>query len=383
MQAARPSIAVLPFNNLSGDPQQQYFSDGITEDIITDLSRFRALFVIARNSSFQYRGSTLDATRIGRELGVRYLADGSVRRIGDRVRISARLIDAETGANLWADNLDRSADEILAAQDDIVHAIASTLGHRIEAAGQERALHLSPDALSAYDLVLRSQALLLLFRRDDNAEARQLAERALALDPRSAAAHTELGWSYCLDCILSWVEDRPAAFAAAFKAAQRAVLLDEADCRARWLLGNVHIYRREFDEARAQLRKAIWLNPNDVEARGIYGFLLIAVGEPDAALEQFDIARRQNPFEFNWVTWYRGIALFTARRYDEAIAILKQVHNPTNEVRLWQAACYGASGRIDQARAALAEFLAAARLDMAHFPGESLAAWEPHLHGAI
>ena len=328
MQAAKPSIAVLPFNNLSGDPEQQYFSDGITEDIITELSRFRALFVIARNSSFQYRGSTLDATRIGRELGVRYLADGSVRRIGDRVRISARLIDAETGANLWADNVDRNAGEILAAQDDIVHAIASTLGHRIEAAGQERALHLSPDALSAYDLVLRSQALLLLFRRDDNAEARRLVERALALDPRSAAAHTELGWTYCLDYILSWVEDRPGALAAAFKAAQRAVLLDEADCRARWLLGNVHIYRREFDEARAQLRKAIALNPNDVEARGIYGFLLIAVGEPDAALEQFDIARRQNPFEFNWVTWYRGIALFTARRYDEAIAILKQVHNP-------------------------------------------------------
>jgi TolB-like protein/Tfp pilus assembly protein PilF len=380
---SKPSIAVLPFINLSGDPEQQYFSDGITEDIITELSRFRTLFVIARNSSFRYRGDDQDMRRVGRELGVRYLAEGSVRRAGDRVRISAQLIDAESGDHIWAERYDRDAADLLTVQDDIVRAIATTLGYRVEAAGRERALRLSPDALSAYDLVLRSEALLLRFTKNDNAEAQRLAEKAVALDPRSALAHTQLGWTHCMDYIASWVEDRAHALDMSFALAQRAVLLNEADGRSRWLLGNVHIYRREWEEARSHLLTAIALNPNDVEARGIYGFYLIAVGEVDAALEQFDLAKRHNPFEFNWVIWYRGIALFTARRYDEAIAVLKQVHNPSMEVRCWLAASYAAAGRVTEARAMLAEFLAVAEGEMARFPGRDLDRWEPHLHGFV
>jgi adenylate cyclase len=380
---AKPSIAVLPFVNLSGDPEQEYFSDGITEDIITELSRFRTLLVIARNSSFQYRGGNVDVVRIGRELGVRYLAEGSVRRLGDRVRISAQLIDAHSGSHLWAEHYDRDAAEILLVQDDIIRAIATTLGHRVEAAGRERALRLSSDGLSAYDLVLRSEALLLRFTKADNAEAQRLAEKAVELDPRSALAHAQLGWTHCMDYIASWVADRARALETAYALAQRAVLLNEADCRARWLLGNVQVYRREYDEARGQLLTAIALNPNDVEARGIYGFYLMAVGEVDAAIEQFDMAKRTNPFEFNWVTWYRGIALFTGRRYDEAIAVLKQVHNPNNEVRCCLAVSYAGAGRLPEARAMLAEFLAVAQRDMERFPGHRLADWEPHLHGLI
>ena len=380
---SKPSIAVLPFLNLSDDPEQQYFSDGVTEDIITELSRFRTLLVIARNSSFRYRGGDQDMRRIGRELGVRYVAEGSVRRVGDRIRIGAQLIDAESGNHIWAERYDRDAADLLTVQDDIVRAIATTLGYRVEAAGRERAMRLSPDALSAYDLVLRSEALLLRFTKNDNAEAQRLAEKAIALDPRSALAHAQLGWTHCMDHIASWVEDRARALDTAFALAQRAVLLNEADGRARWLLGNVHIYRREWEEARSHLLTAIALNPNDVEARGIYGFYLIAVGEIDAALEQFDLAKRHNPFEFNWVIWYRGIALFTARRYDEAIAVLKQVHNPNSEVRCWLAASYAAAGRLTEARAMLAEFLAVAERDMARFPGRDLDRWEPHLHGLI
>jgi TolB-like protein len=380
---AKPSIAVLPFVNLSGDSEQQYFSDGITEDIITELSRFRTLFVIARNSSFRYRGGELDVIGIGRELGVRYLAEGSVRRIGDRLRISAQLIDAATGNHLWAEHYDRDAADILAVQDDIIRAIATTLGYRVEAAGRERALRLSPEALSAHDHVMRSEALLLRFAKADNAEARRLAEKAVELDPKSALPHAQLGWAHFMDYVCGWVEDRARALDAAFAAARRAVLLDEADCRARWLLGNVHVYRREYDEACAHLRKAIALNPNDVEARGIYAFYLIAVGEIEAALEQLDIAKRHNPFEFNWVIWYRGIALFTARRYDEAIAILKQVHNPNNEVRFWLAASYAGAGHLPEARATLAEFLAEAEREMPDFPGRDLEPWKPYLHRAI
>jgi len=205
--ATKPSIAVLPFVNLSGDPEQQYFSDGVTEDIITELSRFRTFFVIARNSSFQYRGGDRDIVRIGRELGVRYVAEGSVRRIGERVRIGAQLIDAATGSHLWAENFDRDAADILTVQDDIVRAIATTLGYRVEAAGRERALRLSPEALSAYDLMLRSEALFLRHHKEDNAEARRLAEQAVALDPKSALALTQLAWTHCLDHIFGWVEE--------------------------------------------------------------------------------------------------------------------------------------------------------------------------------
>ena len=383
LQAAKPSIAVLPFLNLGGDPEQQYFSDGITEDIINELSRFKTLFVIARNSSSRYRADDRDVAQVGRDLGVRYLAEGSVRRVGKRVRISAQLIDAATGSHLWAEHYDRDAVDILAVQDEIISAIATTLGYQVEAAGRERALRLSPDALSAYDHVLRSEALLLRLTKDDNAEARRWAETAVELDPRSALAHAQLGWTYCMDYVCGWVEDQVSALDTAYTLARRAVLLDEADCRARWLLGNIHIYRREYDQACAHLRRAIALNPNDVEARGIYGLYLIAVGETEAALEQFDIARRHNPFEFNYIIWYRGIALFTARRYEEAIATLKQVHNPNNEVRCWLAASYAAAGHLSEARAMLAEFLAVAERERASFPGHRLEQWEPSLHAAI
>jgi len=378
--AAKPSIAVLPFTNMSGDPEQQYFSDGITDDIITELSRFRTLFVIARNSSFQYRGGALDMVRIGRDLGVRYLCEGSVRRIGERVRVAAQLIEAASGTHLWGENFDRDAADILTVQDDIVRAIATTLGYRVEAAGRERALRLSPQALSAYDLMLRSEALMLRHGKADNAEAQRLAKQAVELDPKSALAHAQLGWTYCLDRIFGWAEESGEPLATALALAQRAVLLDETDCRARWLLGHVHVFRREYDEARAHLQTAIALNPNDVEAHGVYGIYLYAVGETVAALEQFDIARRHNPFEFNWIILCRGVALFTARRYDEAVATLKQVHNPTNEVRLWLAASYAGAGCVPEAQATLAEFLAVAERDMAQFPGRKLADWRLHLH---
>ncbi len=383
LSVTKPSIAVLPFLNLSGDPEQQYFSDGITEDIITELSRFRTLFVIAGNSSFRYRAGGRDVTQAARDLGVRYLAEGSVRRVGERVRISSQLIDTTTGSHLWAEHYDRDALDVLAVQDEIVRAIATTLGYQIEAAGRDRALRLSPDTLSAYDHVLRSEALMLRFAKDDNAEARRWAETAVELDPKSAQAHAQLGWTYCMDYICGWVEDPPAALDTAFMLAQRAVLLDEGDCRARWLLGNIHIYRREYDEACAHLRRAIALNPNDVDARGMYGLYLIAVGETEAALEQFDIARRHSPFDFNYINWYRGIALFTARRYEEAIATLKQVHNPNNEVRCWLAASYAAAGYLADARAMLAEFLTVAERERACFPGRRLEQWEPSLHAAI
>ncbi|HTO84389.1 MAG TPA: BTAD domain-containing putative transcriptional regulator [Methylomirabilota bacterium] len=381
--ASKPSVAVLPFVNLCGESDQQYFSDGVTEDLITELSRFRTLLVTARNSSFRYRGGDLDLIRVGRELGVRYLCEGSVRRIGERVRIGAQLIEAATGCHLWAENFDREVRDILAVQDDIVRAITTTLGYRVESAERERALRLSPEALTAYDLTLRSEALIARQVKADNAEARQLASRAIALDPKSASAHVQLGWAYCLDNVFGWTDDMQATIETALALAQRAVLLDESDCRARWLLGYVHIFRREYDEAGAHLRTAITLNPNDVEARVTYGFYLNAIGEPDAALEQFDIISWRNPFDFNWMVLCRAIALFTARRYAEAVAALKRLHNPNSEVHLWLAASQAGAGCLADARASLDAFLAIAERDMVRFPGPRLEDWRPHLHRFI
>src|SRR5262249_50035934 len=183
--------------------------------------------------------------------------------------------------------------------------------------------------------------------------------------------------------LFSWVADCAQSLNQAFALAQRAIHLDGAACRPRSLLGFVHIFRREYDEAGAQLRTAIALNPNDVEARDIYGVHLIGVGEPDAALEQLDIAKRNNPFEPDWIMVCRGIALFTARRYDEAIAALKAAHNPTNELRCWLAASYAAAGCVEDARATLAEFLAVAERDMERFPGTRLDDWKADLHRLI
>jgi TolB-like protein len=369
---------------MSGDAEQQYFSDGITEDIITELSRFRTLFVIARNSSFQYRDKAIDVKRVGRELGVQYVVEGSVRRVGSRVRITAQLIDAKTGNHLWAQRYDRDMEDIFAVQEEVAQSVAATVSGRVEAAGRDQALRLSSSALKAYDLVLRAKALMLTYTKANNEQARVCAENAVALDPSNARAYAQLAWCQWLNCMACWTEDREEALAKAYEFAQRAVDLDESDSFTRWQLGLVHLFRREYDEARLELEKAIEMNPNDSEARGIYGLFLSAVGKADVAIEQFDIAKRHNPFDFTWTPWVKGIAYFTAHRYEEAIAVLKEVRDPIiNEVRGWLLASYAHAGLLTEARAMLEEFLRVAEHDMAVFPGRRLKNWESYWHGAM
>jgi adenylate cyclase len=380
---SKPSIAILPFTNMSGDPDQQYFSDGITEDIITDLSHFHGLFVIARNSSFQYRDKAIDIKRVGRELGVQYVVEGSVRRAGSRVRINAQLIDAKTGNHLWAQRYDREMEDIFAVQEEVARSVASTVSGRVEAVGRDQALRLSPSALKAYDLVLRAKALMLTYTRANNELARICAENAVQLDPGNARAYAHLAWCEWLNFTAGWTEDRERALCIAFEQAQRAVNLDESDSFTRWMLGAVHLFRREYDKARLELEKAIEMNSNDSEARGIYGLFLSAVGKAELAIEQFDIAKRHNPFDYSWTPWVKGIAYFTARRYEEAIAVLKEVRDPINEVRGWLAASYAHAGHLAEARAMLEEFLRVAEQDMAVFPGRRLRDWEPFWHGAV
>jgi TolB-like protein/cytochrome c-type biogenesis protein CcmH/NrfG len=379
----KPSIAVLPFNNMSGDPEQEYFSDGITEDIITELSRFRSLFVIARNSSFYYKGQSPKVQDVGRELGVRYVVEGSVRKAGNRVRVTAQLVEAASGNHLWAERYDRDLEDIFAVQDELVRTITSTVGGRVDSAGEMRAERLSESNLLAYDHVLRASAAFLRFNKEDSRRAGHHVRQAIELDPQSAQAHLRLAEVCLLDWMAHWVEDREATLLAAFESAKRAVALDESFSAALAILGEIQVFRREFEDARHSLERAIELNPNDAATLGLHGIYLIAVGRADEALAQYELSERINPLQRDWVDWLKGIAFFTARRYDEAIATLRTIKDPINEVRGWLAASYAGAGRLEEARATLEEFLRVAEEDMAIFPGRKLAAWEDYWHGAM
>ena len=379
----KPSVAVLPFNNISADPEQEYFSDGITEDIITELSRFRSLFVIARNSSFHFKGESPKIQDIGRELGVHYVVEGSVRKAGRRVRVSAQLVEAAGGTHLWAEKYDRDLEDIFAVQDELVRTIVSTVGGRIEDAHKTRAERLNETSSRAYDLYLRARAAQDRNTKEDYKLAQDYLERAVALDPSFARAHENLSLVHFMQWMTHWADDREAAFSASMKAAKQALALDPADSAVYSRLGTLFMNRREFEESGRNFRKAVALNPNDSQAMALFGVYLTAIGEAEQAIEQFCQAMRLNPFEPNWFRWSRGMAYFTAGRYEEAIADLTSLNAPINEARGWLAASYAHAGHIAQARATLEDFLRIGEQEMSVFPGRRLRAWEAYWHGAI
>ncbi len=376
----KPSIAVLPFVNMSGDPEQEYFADGITEDIITDLSRFRSVFVIARNSSCTFKGQAVDVIEVGKRLGVRYVVEGSVRKAGNRVRVTAQLVEAASGNHLWAERYDRDLEDIFAVQDELVRTIVSTVGGRLDSAGQKRTERLSA---SDYDYILQALESFRRFTKEANVQAREHLNRVVELYPRSSWAHQILASVHWMDWMAHWVENREESLAIAYDNAKKAVALDDTNGRAYGTLGMCHIFHREFDDARHCLERALMLNPNDYVTLIFFGVYLTVVGRIDEALTHLDQSARINPLQPEFFNWVRGIAFFTARRYDEAIAALRTIEDPINEVRGWLAASYAGAGRLDEARAMLEEFLRVAEDDMAVFPGRKYTAWEPFWHGAI
>ena len=379
----KPSIAVLPFTNMSADPEQEYFSDGITEDIITELSRFRSIFVIARNSSFHYKGQSPRVQEIGRELGVQYIIEGSVRKAGKRVRVTAQLVESTGGKHLWADKYDRDLEDIFAVQDELVGAIVTFVGGYIDFTGKARASRLGDEGLRAYDLFLRARAAQDGNTREDYEHAGDCLERAILLDPGFAQAYQALSLVYFMQWMAHWVSDRDAAFAKSMEAARKAVELDPADSVAYSRLGTLQMNLREFNDAGRSFRKAISLNPNDSQAFALFGVYLTAIGEPEQGIEQFNKAMRLNPFEPKWFRWSRGIACFTAGRYEDAIEDLSSIDSPINEVRGWLAASYAHAERLEEAKAMLEIFLQTAEREMSVFPGQKLSAWEDFWHGAI
>jgi adenylate cyclase len=357
----KPSIAVLPFENLSADPDQVYLADGLAEDIITGLSRFRWFFVIARNSSFTYKGRSVDVKQVAKELGVRYVLEGSVRKAGDRVRVTAQLIDASTGNHIWAERYDRELDDIFALQDEITQTIVTAIEPEIGAVEQERARRKPPDNLDAWDLYQRG--LWHLFddvKRDALTEAKRLFQRACELDPGFAVAHAELSYTHVAEIIRGLTDDPGASLDQAADAAERAVALDARDPAARCALGRVLIFRHAHERAIAEMQAALGLNASF--SRGYYGLgmALMYGGRPKESIPQFEKAIRLTPRSpVLWAYWMMlGLAYINLDKYEEAATSFEKAIEQPNAAFLafaYAASTLGHLGRIDEACAMLAE----------------------------
>jgi TolB-like protein len=320
----RPAIAVLPFVNMSGDPDQEYFSDGISEDIITALSKLRWFFVIARNSSFIYKGRPVLMKDVGDELGVRYVLEGSVRKAGDRVRITAQLNDVDTGSHLWAERYDRDIADVFAVQDEITETVVASIEPQLYAAENFHAKRKPPGNRDAWDLVMRALAHFWQVTRQGNLAAQRLLEEAIALDPHYGQALGLLAASLTFCVYAGWAE-AATAVPGAERAALAAIDADDQDPWAHYGLGCVHLLRRRFDDSLAALELALRLNPNFSLARGVYGFALAMCGRWQEAEAATCRALRLSPRD-PFAAIYYGVAAyaqFIGRNYEEAMQLAR------------------------------------------------------------
>jgi TolB-like protein/class 3 adenylate cyclase/Tfp pilus assembly protein PilF len=356
----RPSVAVLPFENMSGDPDQEYFADGIVEDIITALSRFKSLFVIARNSSFTYKGRAVDVKQVGRELGVRYVLEGSVRKAAHRVRVTGQLVDTATGAHLWADRFDSALDDIFDLQDRVTESVVGAIAPAMERAEIERARRKPTDSLDAYTLYLRGLAKLYqLANRSANDEALRLFYSAIEIDPDFASAYSRAIACYADAKAQGWIAGTSGEIVEVSRLARRAVELGKDDANAIAAAGWAFAYvARDLDEGAAFIDRALVLNSNLAEAWSFGGWVKLWLGEPEAAIERFARAMRLSPLD-PWVPGMRAgtaHAHFFLGRYNEAAswAAIALQHNPDHQPALRIGAASNAmAGRLEQAQKAV------------------------------
>jgi TolB-like protein len=321
----RPAIAVLPLTNMSEKPEQEYFSDGISEDIITALSKLRWFYVIARNSSFAYKGKSLHLNQIGEELGVGYVVEGSVRKDGDRVRITVQLNDVTTGSHIWAERYDRSLADVFAVQDEIAQAIVAAIEPQLYAAENFRAQRKPPDSMDAWDLVMRALSHYWRVTRQDNMVAQALLEKAINIDPNYGQALGVLAACHTFSAHMGW-ETMAKAVPVAERAALAAIRADSEDAWAHYALASVYLFNRRFEDSLAEFELALRLNPNFSPARGYYGVALTYCGrweEGDRAARQALRLSPRDPF----AAIYCGVAAysqFVGRNYEEAMRLSRE-----------------------------------------------------------
>jgi adenylate cyclase len=349
--ARRPSVAVLPFANISGDPDQEFFADGLTEDIITELSRFRDLLVISRNSSFVFKGKAVNVQEVARALDVEFVLEGSVRKAGERVRVTGQLIDAQTDRHIWAERYDRRLEDIFDIQDEVTRAIVAILPGRVEAAAHDRAKRKHTDNMAAYELVLAAKVLHHRSTHDDNAQAQEMLARAVALDPGYAHAHA---WTACVlgqSWVHSWGSDRDAILGRVNRELATALSLDDNDADVHRIMAGLALIRGDHDRALYHQERGLALNPNYDLLVVQQGELLTWLGRPEEGAEWILKAMRLNPYHPERFWSHLGRAHFVARRYAEAAAAFGRVAHPDVAQRSFLASILHALGDHEAASA--------------------------------
>jgi len=357
---AKPSVAVLAFENMSGDPEQEYFADGIAEDIITSLSKLSQLLVIARNSSFTYKGKAVKVQEIARDLGVRYLIEGSVRKAGNRVRITAQLIDCDTGGHLWAERFDRELTDIFAMQDEVTQEIVSAMAVKLTADQRERLKTKGTRNMEAYDYFLRGREQQRLQTLEGSARAEALLKRVIHLDPEYAPAYAYLSFTYLTDFVNQWKATGDRSLERAYDFAQRSVEADDTDPYAHLALGHASLWTRQHDKAIAEYERTITLDPNFAAAYAALGLTLHYAGRSQDAIELIERGMRLDPHYPDVRLHWLAQAYFLLGRYEEAIELLNRrlVRKPDTDIsRVLLAASYGHLGRKQEAETAWADAL--------------------------
>lgn len=346
---SRPSIGVLPFTNMSGDQEQEYFADGMTEDIITELARNRGLFVIARNSSFTFKGTAVDIAEAGRKLGVRYLVEGSVRRVGKRVRITAQLIEAATGSHVWAERYDRELEDIFAVQDEVTRSIVAAVPGYVESDVVKASRRKPTESLGAYDHYLRGMEIVNRWRNDDIPQAMAEFESAVKLDPNFARAHAAVGHMHVR---LYWQTLAPHALEKANRETELAVRLDGEDSRCLAIRGMCLMLDKDFDAASNSFQRALQLTPDNADLNDMVAYYLLCTGQASDAIERSLKTIRASPlFLPASLSETMGMAFMMTRQYEEAIKSFGAISSPYYYIHVYAAGCLAKLGHLDEARA--------------------------------
>lgn len=351
----RPSIAVLPFDTM-GDPSRAAFADGLVEDLVTGLSRCRDLFVIARNSSFAYRGVHVDVATVAAKLGVRYVLEGSVRWSGDRARVTAQLIDGSTGGHLWAQAYDRDVEDVFGVMDEITADIVAHLsGYHgvLVLTEKKRSLAQDPGSLDDYEAYMRGLELKHRFMPETNLEARRIFLDVLQRRPAFARAHVALSWTWLFEVWWGWTDTPDASLVEAWRSAERAAELDDLDAEVHWLLGELNMAERRYERTEAEYRRAMELNPSLADVRANWGSTANRLGMAEEGVGSLELAIRLNPNHPVWYTWFHGAALYGVSRFEDAARVLQAVAVHTVVSRLYLAASLHRLGRQAEARSEL------------------------------